>query len=69
MGVCGDRATLAFIELIHCCRENADAARHLVPIDVRPHLSSALAAGLADELGLNIGKPNMISPSIAADSE
>jgi hypothetical protein len=41
----------------------------LVPIEIRPHVGATLAAGIADELGLNIGKPNMISPSIAADSE
>ena len=41
----------------------------LVPVEIGPHVGAPLAAGFADEPWLDVGKPNVISPGIAADSE
>ncbi len=39
----------------------------LCPMEIRPNICASLSAGLADELQLDIGQPNIISPSVAAD--
>ena len=43
--------------------------RCLVPIEVRPHICTALAAGPAGEALLDIGQPDSIGPAIAADRD
>jgi hypothetical protein len=43
--------------------------RHFVPVEIRPHVGATLAACLADKPRLEVVKPNINSPSIAADSE
>jgi hypothetical protein len=40
--------------------------RLLIPIEVRPNVGAALAAGRADETWLKIGQPHVVRPSIAA---
>ena len=40
-----------------------------VPVEVRPHVSAALAAGRANEARLDIGQPDIIGPAIAADGD
>ena len=37
-----------------------------IPIEIRPHVGTALAAGLADETMLNVGQAKVIGPLIGA---
>ena len=39
----------------------------LIPIEIRPHVRAALAARRAGEPSLDVGKPNVIGPSLCAD--
>jgi hypothetical protein len=39
----------------------------LVAIELRPHVSAAMATGSADEPRLNVGQPEIIGPAVAAD--
>jgi hypothetical protein len=39
----------------------------LLPVEIRANVSAPLAACLASEPGLQIGQPNIIGPSVAAD--
>ena len=41
----------------------------LVPIEIRPHVGTALAAGLAHEPAFDIGQPKIIRPRAAADGD
>jgi hypothetical protein len=38
-------------------------------MEVGPHVGAALAAGLADELLLNVGKSDIVGPLVAADRD
>ena len=40
-----------------------------VPIKIRPHIGTSLAAGPAQKPGLNIGQPGIIGPRIAAHGD
>ena len=40
--------------------------RRLVPVKIRPDVSSALVASRADETRLKVGEPNVIGPGIGA---
>ena len=42
------------------------ADRHLIPIEIRRRVRTALAAGLADETMLNVGQAKVIGPLIGA---
>ena len=39
----------------------------LLPIEIRADISAPQAASLADEQELQVGQPNVIRPSVAAD--
>jgi hypothetical protein len=39
-----------------------------IPIEIRADVSASLAADLAGEARLDIGQPNIIRPSVAADA-
>ena len=41
----------------------------LAPVEIRPHVCAALAAGLAHEPRLDIGQPGIIGPAVAADGD
>src|SRR6516225_9903950 len=45
------------------------AVRLSVPVEVRPHVSAALAADPTSEALLDIGQPGIIGPGIAADRD
>jgi hypothetical protein len=34
-----------------------------IPIEVRPHVGAALAAGLADKPWLDVGEPEIVGPN------
>jgi hypothetical protein len=40
-----------------------------VPVEIRPHVGAALAAGLADETMLYVGQAKVIGPLIGADRD
>jgi hypothetical protein len=40
-----------------------------VPIEIGPHVSASLAASLADKPRFQIGKPDVIGPSVRADRD
>ena len=40
-----------------------------VPVEIRPHICTALAASLANELTLNAGQAEVIGPAVAADGD
>jgi hypothetical protein len=41
--------------------------RRLIPVEFRPHIGAAFAAGPADEPRLEIGQPELTRPSIRVD--
>jgi len=43
--------------------------RLLVPIEIGPHVGTALAAHRADETKLNGGQPDVIRPAVTADGD
>jgi hypothetical protein len=43
--------------------------RRLIPIEIRPHVGTALAADLADETMLNVGQTKVVGPWVAADRD
>ena len=43
--------------------------RPLGPIEIRPHVCTALATDLANKAWLNIGQPDSIGPAIPVDRE
>ena len=40
-----------------------------VPVEVPPDVGAALAAGLANELRLDVGQPDIIGPAVAAHGD
>jgi hypothetical protein len=44
-------------------------AEFSVPVEVRPHLGAAVAAGRADETRLDVGEPDLVGPAVAADRD
>jgi hypothetical protein len=55
--------------LLISCFETPSQERRLAPVEVRPDLCPALAAGGADKARLDIGKPDLIGPAVCAEGD